>query len=410
MKYQPFAPWLYTITRFILLPLIRWVYKIEIENKEVFKEIKPPFIVMANHTSFFDGFMVASGISHPVHFLVTDSVLQGILGFLIRKTGAIPITKNLIDISAIRKMYHLKQQNKVIAIFPEAQTTWHGNSGKIYPSMAKLVKILKIPVVAVKVKGAYHLEPKWSKSKRKGKMVVEYIKLLMPDEIKSFDREKIVSILEKGIEHNDLDFITARKLVYPSKNGAEYLERALSWCPNCGSLGKLSSKENQLNCLACEASWDWVGDGYIRPCSDNLKYGDQKSPDKISIEEWVLSERKVLPLLIEKMKSSEGEDDYFLYPPDPAMMNTGYRGNKRQRLGEGFLGVIDTGYVFITNKKERFYFPFKDVDASQVVEANTFEFYYKGVLYEFPFIYPYTSGLKYLNVLRIKNPSASELN
>lgn len=410
MKYQPFAPWLYTITRFILLPLIRWVYKIKIENKEVFEEIKPPFIIMANHTSFFDGFMVACGIPYPVHFLVTDSVLQGMLGFLIRNTGAIPITKNLIDISAIRKMYHLKQQNKVTAIFPEAQTTWHGNSGKIYPAMAKLVKILKIPVIGVKVKGAYHLEPKWSKSKRKGKMVVEYKKLLMPDEINSLDRDQIKSILAQGIEHNDLEFITSQKLTYPSKCGAEYLERALSWCPNCGSLGKLSSKENRLSCSDCKASWNWIGDGYIRPSTDNLKYGDHISPDQISIEEWIISERKVLPLKLEYLKQSESQIDHWLYPTDQAVMNTGYRGNKRQKIGEGQLGVISTGYVFNTNKGKRFYFPFNDVEASQVVEANTFEFYFKGKIFEFPFIQPYTSGLKYLNVLKVKNFAAAELN
>ena len=66
--------------------------------------------------------------------------------------------------------------------------------------------------------------------------------------------------------------------------------------------------------------------------------------------------------------------------------------------------------MFITNKKKRFYFPFLDVDACQVVEANTFEFYYNGVLYEFPFSNPYSSGLKYLYVLKIKNPAAAELN
>ena len=37
-------------------------------------------------------------------------------------------------------------------------------------------------------------------------------------------------------------------------------------------------------------------------------------------------------------------------------------------------------------------------------------FYSYGVLYEFPFINPYTSGLKYLNVLKVKNLAAAELN
>ena len=50
-----------------------------------------------------------------------------------------------------------------------------------------------------------------------------------------------------------------------------------------------------------------------------------------------------------------------------------------------------------------------ELSASQVMEANQFEFYFDGSIYVFGFKRPATSGFKYLNILQIQNPAAAEV-
>ena len=65
---------------------------------ELFDELSPPYVVVGNHSTYYDGFFLACGIRDRVYMLVTDSLMHGAQGALIKRTGAVPMTKNLLQI------------------------------------------------------------------------------------------------------------------------------------------------------------------------------------------------------------------------------------------------------------------------------------------------------------------------
>lgn len=121
MKYQTFLPGLYLFARYFIWPVLRYQYKIKIKNHQIAEDIKPPYILVANHTSYNDVFFVSEGIPHPVSYLADEAVIKKSFfrGILIRLTGAIPLSKGMADPVAIRQLRYLKEHGGVIGIFPE---------------------------------------------------------------------------------------------------------------------------------------------------------------------------------------------------------------------------------------------------------------------------------------------------
>lgn len=172
-------------------------------------------------------------------------------------------------------------------------------SGKPYPQIGKLAKFLKIPVIAARAKGSYSIEPKWWASRRKGSVLVEYELLLTKEQLKVLEREEIVRVIEKGIFHNDPEYMKENNLTFSSRRGAEYLERIINYCPECGSFSSMKSRGIAFSCESCLSSWSWIGDGSLINQQDN---GD------IWIHDWMSLERQAL-----ENRSAEKAQDLFGY-------------------------------------------------------------------------------------------------
>ena len=56
---------------------------------------------------------------------------------------------------AIRKTKRIVQAGGSIGIFPEGNTTYNGQTATIQASTVKLIRMLKIPVIIINMKGFY---------------------------------------------------------------------------------------------------------------------------------------------------------------------------------------------------------------------------------------------------------------
>ncbi|MBU8913615.1 MAG: 1-acyl-sn-glycerol-3-phosphate acyltransferase [Spirochaetales bacterium] len=386
------------------MPVLRRQYRLNVVNAELFEELSPPYVVVANHSTFYDGFFLAGGIRGRIYMLVTDSVLHGALGALIKRAGVVPMTKNLINVDSVRGMLSLVKRGKVIGIFPEGQTTWHGASGPIYPAVGKLVKLLGVPLVSAIMKGGYHTEPKWSREKRDGSITVEYKLVAGAEEIAARTAAELTEMVQSAITHDDFAYIHDNGLSFPSKRGAEYLERVLYHCPECDALASLRSRDNTLRCGSCGAEWLWAGRGILHRQSDDRA---ANTAEPVTIREWTERQKAALDRILRTRLAEQ--DERPLYPPDEVIAWKGYRTARRTRLGKGLLCVTPEAYVFESPKHGRLVFPMSELSACQVMEANQFEFYFGGNIYVFGFAHPATSGFKYINVLQIRNPDAAEV-
>ena len=93
----------------------------------------------------------------------------------------------------------------------------------------------------------------------------------------------MTGLVQSAITHDDLSYIHDNGLSFPSKRGAEYLERVLYHCPECDALAALRSRENTLECGSCGAEWLWAGRGILYRQSVD---GAPKTAESVTIREW----------------------------------------------------------------------------------------------------------------------------
>ena len=118
------------------------------------KKLKSPYLLLSNHIGFWDPFIVGHFLPRFTHFVSSDAAFKArVAGFFLPRLGTIPKKKNLRDTKVIRDMDAVITQGENVGLFPEAVRNWAGLSLPIDPSIAKLIKFLKAPVVVASMKG-----------------------------------------------------------------------------------------------------------------------------------------------------------------------------------------------------------------------------------------------------------------
>jgi 1-acyl-sn-glycerol-3-phosphate acyltransferase len=107
-----------------------------------------------NHSSFID-LKIAHRIMfpRPVSVVCTYDALVG-KRWLMRWMGCIPTRKFVSDIALIHDMKHALSHGTNVLLYPEAGYSFDGTATSM-PKLAKLCKMLKVPVVYIETKGAY---------------------------------------------------------------------------------------------------------------------------------------------------------------------------------------------------------------------------------------------------------------
>ena len=74
--------------------------------------------------------------------------------WLLKLVGTIPKAKVIPDIETVNDIVQVvRRQKGIIGLFPEGAQSWNGSTLPLVPSTAKLLKLLKVPVVQVLIRG-----------------------------------------------------------------------------------------------------------------------------------------------------------------------------------------------------------------------------------------------------------------
>lgn len=212
------------------------------------KDKRGQYLILYNHQTAFDQFFVGMAFKDPVYYLATEDIFSmGFASKLIKYLVApISIRKQTTDVSAIMNCLRVVREGGTIAIAPEGNRTYSGKTEHINPSIATLVKQLKLPVAIFRIEGGYGVHPRWSDVVRRGKMNAYVSRILEPSEVKSLSDEELTELICSELYVNEAN----ANNVYKSKKRAEYLERALFTCPKCG-LTNLESNKDVIKCTKC---------------------------------------------------------------------------------------------------------------------------------------------------------------
>ena len=110
----------------ILAPMIRFFFRIEAEGLENVPSDRP-ILFCANHISAKDPVMIAAACKRQITFLAKKELFSvPVLGWLIKKLGAVKLDRSGSDVSAIKSSVNVLADGGALAIFPQ---------GHRYPSV-----------------------------------------------------------------------------------------------------------------------------------------------------------------------------------------------------------------------------------------------------------------------------------
>lgn len=267
LQKKPFAP-LYFIARHIYARLIvRLKYNVHYCGVK----IKGPALILSNHSTNHDYKFVAGAVGPArISFLVSYHWFTfKKFAFWLKVLGAIPKYQFATDLAAMRKIQYVVQKNEgTVYIAPEGTVYASGHLGYISPSIAKMIRFLKVPVYTCKIEGAGLGNAKWSTYKHRGKVQVTTAQLFTSDEAKTLDKDTILERVKSSLAYDDFEFGRRNHVKVSGPNKAEGFDTMFYKCPCCGSEFKLKASGNDVTCTECGATatfqddftFKWSGD------------------------------------------------------------------------------------------------------------------------------------------------------
>ncbi len=234
----------------LLRPLIRLLIRLRYGTHiEAFKEQgRRPYLILMNHQTPFDQFFVSMTFRCPVYFLATEDIFSmGWVSELIRWLVApIPIQKGNMDLRAVKTCIRVAREGGTICLSPEGNRTYHGRTLHMRSSIVSLIRTLKLPVAIFRIEGGYGVHPRWSDVIRRGRMRSLVSRVIEPEEYAGMTNDDLFALIRDELAVDEAQ-VTGR---FPHPKNAEFLERVVYTCPQCG-FSPFESRGDIIECTTC---------------------------------------------------------------------------------------------------------------------------------------------------------------
>ncbi len=218
--------------------------------------IKPPYLLLCNHNAFND-FMVATKATFPhrVNYVVAiDGYLKR--EWLLRLIGCICKRKFTSDMQLVRHLRTVVSRGDIAAIYPEARYSLCGTTAVLPPSIGKLAKLLKVPVVTLICHGHHVNSPFWNLPDHGVRGTeAEMTCLYTAQEVAELPADEITAGIEKAFVYDDFAWQKEKGMRIPFPGRANGLHKVLYQCPHCGTEYRMGSRGTELFCKACGKRW-----------------------------------------------------------------------------------------------------------------------------------------------------------
>ena len=193
------------LIRFCFWLLTNTVYRIKIVGAENVP-YRGPALLIANHVSFIDAFLIGATIQRFVRFLMHhDYYKLPVINKFFRLMNAIDIHPEAGHESVAQSLQHAKkqlQEGHVVCIFPEGKLTRDGNMNEFRPGFETVMKDMDCPIIPIYLYNVWgsifsreggKVFKKWSK-KIPYPITIEYGKPLTPD-TKASQAESVIRVM-----------------------------------------------------------------------------------------------------------------------------------------------------------------------------------------------------------------------
>ena len=367
--------------RRLLGPFVRLYIKIKggIKAERFKSDLKGPFLVLYNHQTGHDQFLVSLSFKFPIYHLASDDLLaNGFASKLMRHLVApIPIKKNVADMVAVRNCLKIAKEGGTIVIAPEGNRTYSGETCSFNPAIVSLIKMINLPTLIYRIEGGYSVLPRWTDKARKGKARAYVAKIIDKDEIKAMSKEELHERLKSELALNEYEIVGK----YKGNKKAEYLERVAYVCPHCG-LSEFYSEGNYISCKKCGVKVEYTEEKQLKCINGQFPFGNYL--------EWYNYQNDFINNLDLTTLTDQAvySDDAKLFEVIPLKKKVLI--DKQSRIQ-----LFGDRIVYQMNGKEMTA-PFDQVDGVSVLGRNKLNFYHDGKVFQ-------VKGSKRFNAVKYLN-------
>lgn len=149
---------LYTIARGLAFLLVHFFFPVTYHFLDRFS-MQAPYILMANHKSLLDPFVIAYPCKqYEIRFLGKKELSQGKLaGWVMRHMHMIPVDRHHSDLQAMRQCTKALREGHVLGIFPEGTRHLPDLMSEVETGTAVLALRANVPLLPVYINGKLRL-------------------------------------------------------------------------------------------------------------------------------------------------------------------------------------------------------------------------------------------------------------
>lgn len=319
---------------YCLLHGIKIDRKVLKEQLKKMKKNKKGFIVIYNHHSNHDHWIFSAAMNYHktnmvlARYFYYNKTIKTITSWV----RAIFKDQFKPDLTAIRKMKRAVDRPGILAIAPAGQISIDGGHQFVSRGIVKLIRLCKVDVIGVVIKGTHYAYPKWRNKNRKYPCSAYFTNVLTSEEMNELSDEEIYQRIYEVSSIDAAEIQAKDHYVIKSKKRAEGLEKILFICPKCHQLHSFKTNNNDVVCQKCGYGVTYNQYGIFEPLnSDDVVLKTENDWTKYQIE-----------VIKEKIKNDESfhlENRFELYR-DLRIPNN------LEKVGEGTLYL----------SKDRFYF------------------------------------------------------
>ena len=269
-----------------LMTLAKWIISWPDLKKRNFKltkvgmeGIEGPYLLLVTHSSMVD-FNVMLKATHPkkVSNVMTLEGFNTYTEILMRLLGVLGTRKFIDDVHLVKNMkYCVDKLGTIFVLFPEARYSLDGCTSYIPKSLGKMVRLLKIPVVVLKIHGNFVTCPQWNKINKKTYVEAEMKMVISAEEARQMAPDKINEIIRENFVYDDFKWQYDNKIKITHPKRANGLHALLYKCPACMIEGQTDSEGTRLWCNSCNKAWQM--DEYGKLYAENGKTEFSHIPD-----------------------------------------------------------------------------------------------------------------------------------
>jgi len=169
---------LYIIIKSFSLIIFKLIFRLKIIGSENIPKTGP-FVIVANHSSLLDGFVLVSSVKPKITFMSAAYLFKmPFVGNILRGVGAIPVQGKGNDIKLIKNAMKVLQAGGVLGIFPEGRITNEKDDFSAKAGAAYLAVKADVPIIPMAIKGAGKALPVGAKFPKLNRIKVKIGKLI----------------------------------------------------------------------------------------------------------------------------------------------------------------------------------------------------------------------------------------